>query len=137
MVYVMKITDVILPEDITLDEELSALTEEELFEMANLSSDQTGILGTLNILSEVGQHGPRVKYFIKPGRNQPSFSVSVSSDPIMVANSLEPRFAAQLSKDVIAWTRTNHEALLDFWKNGDGWSHHEVADFISSLRKIS
>ena len=46
--------------------------------MANLTSAQTGVPGTIFISTAMGSHGPRVKYFVQPGRTQPSFSVSIA-----------------------------------------------------------
>jgi len=64
---------------------------EEVVEMANLTSTQTGVPGTIFISTAMGVHGPRVKYFLKPGRNQPSFSVSIADVPTVVTNSLSTR----------------------------------------------
>ena len=47
-----------IPADVTLDDELA---HEEMVEMANLTSAQTGITGTILISTAMGQHGPRVK----------------------------------------------------------------------------
>lgn len=47
----------------TLDEEISALGDEDVFEMANLVEAQTGVPGTIFISTVMGSHGPRVKYY--------------------------------------------------------------------------
>ena len=60
----------------TLDEELTALGDEGVCEMANLPPDWTGVLATIFISTAMGQHGPRVKLFLKPGRGQPSASAT-------------------------------------------------------------
>ena len=65
-------TTLALPRDTLLADELAS---EELAEMANLTSAQTGVTGTIFISTAMGAHGPRVKYFVQPGRTQPSFSV--------------------------------------------------------------
>lgn len=122
-----------IPADVMLDHELA---HEEVVEMANLTSAQTGITGTVFISTAMGQHGPRVKYFERPGRTQPSFSVSVGDTPAVVANSLPVRVVRQMSPQVVEWVRQNRNELLDFWNNGDSWTQPEVNDFIQRLRRV-
>ena len=81
----------------TLDEENGALDEEDIFEMANLTEDQTGIAGIVFISTVMGAHGPQVKYFLQTGPGQPSFSVSVASEPRVVASSLPDRDFARMA----------------------------------------
>ncbi len=104
--------------------------------MANLTSAQTGVPGTIFISTAMGAHGPRVKYFMQPGRTQPSFSVSITDMPTVVANSLPARTVRQISPQVIAWVTLNQDALLDFWHHGDTWTQPEVNDFIQKLRRV-
>ena len=40
----------------TLEEEIGALDEEDVFEMANLAEDQTGIAGVVFISTVMGAH---------------------------------------------------------------------------------
>lgn len=120
----------------TLDEELSALGEEGIFEMANLGEAQTGVVGVIMISTAMGSHGPRVKYYLRPGRHQASFSVAVASEPRIVANSLPERDLARMGPDVIAWVRANHEALSRFWWDGPDWMHDDVQAFIAGLTKV-
>jgi hypothetical protein len=121
------------PADTQLADELA---REELVEMANLTSAQTGIIGTIFISTAMGAHGPRVKYFGQPGRTQLSFSVSIADPPSVVANSLPARTLRQMAPQVIAWVALNRAALLDFWNNGDSWMQPEVNDFIQRLKRI-
>ena len=123
----------LLPADVALADELS---REEMVEMANLTSAQTGVTGTIFISTAMGQHGPRVKYFVQPGRTQPSFSVSIADTPAVVANSLPARTVRQMSPQVIDWVLRNKDALLDFWHHGDTWTQPEVNDFIQKLRPV-
>ena len=74
-----------IPADSPLEEELA---DEDVAEMANLTTAQTGVPGTIFISTAMGRHGPRVKYFLQPGRSQPSFSVAIADTPTVVANSL-------------------------------------------------
>jgi hypothetical protein len=112
------------------------LVGEELVEMANLTSAQTGVSGTIFISTAMGGHGPRVKYFLHPGRTQPSFSVSIVDAPAVGANSLPPRIVRQMSPQVIAWVLRNTDALLDFWHHGDTWTQPEVNNFVQKLRRV-
>ena len=123
----------LLPADTPLEKELAG---EEPVEMANLTSAQTGIAGTIFISSAMDQHRPRVKYFERPGRTQPSFSVSIAEAPAVVANSLPGRVVRRMSTQVIDWVSRNKDALLDFWNNGDTWTPPEVNDFIQKLQRI-
>ena len=122
-----------LPLDETLADELA---REDVVEMANLTSAQTGVAGTIFISTAMGAHGPRVKYFMQPGRTQPSFSVSIADTPAVVANSLPARTVRQMSPQVIDWVSRNKDGLLDFWHHGDTWTQPEVNDFIQKLRPV-
>jgi hypothetical protein len=51
-----------IPADTRLAEELAA---DDVVEMANLTTAQTGVPGTTFISTAMGGHGPRVKYFLK------------------------------------------------------------------------
>ena len=121
------------PADVLLAEELA---REELVEMANLTSAQTGITRTIFISTAMGAHGPRVKYFVQPGRTQPSFSVSIGEIPVVVANCLPLRTVRQTSPRVVEWVSRNKDALLDFWHHGDTWTQPEVNDFIQQLQRV-
>ncbi len=112
------------------------LSCEGVVEMANLTSQQTGVPGTIFISTAMGSHGPWVKYFVRPGRTQPCFSVSVANPPAVVANSLPARVFRQRSPQVIEWVSRNRDALLDFWNTGDTWAQPEVNNFIQRLQRI-
>jgi hypothetical protein len=122
-----------IPPDMLLEKELSDADD---IDMANLTSAQTGIAGTIFISTAMGAHGPRVKYFLQPGRTQPSFSVSISDTPAVVANSLPARVMRQISPQVIEWVSRNRDVLLDFWHNGDTWTQPEVNEFIQKLQPL-
>jgi hypothetical protein len=122
-----------LPPDTLLSDELAA---EELVEMANLTTAQTGVPGTIFISTAMGRHGPRVKYYVQPGRTQPSFSVAITDKPGVVANSLPIRTIRQVSPQVIRWVALNKDALLDFWNNGDSWTDPQVTAFKLALKRI-
>jgi hypothetical protein len=122
-----------LPADPTLADELSG---EDVVDLANLTAAQTGIAGTIFISTAMGAHGPRAKYFVQPGRTQPSFSVSIGDAPTVVANSLPARVVRQVSPQVIAWVLLNKAGLLDFWHHGDTWTQPQVNDFIQQLQRV-
>ena len=122
-----------IPADTRLADEL---TGNDVVEMANLTTAQTGVPGTIFISSAMGGHGPRMKYFLQPGRSQPSFSVAVADIPTVVANSLPARLVRQLSPQVIDWVSRNQDALLDFWYHGDTWTQPEVNNFIQTLQRV-
>ena len=113
----------------------TSLDEDEAFDMANLSEARTGVPGVIYISTRVARHGPRVKYYGRPGGDQPSFSVSIGENPEVLANSLPERVLNRLSPRVIEWVRLNQAALLDFWNNGDRWMDEEVTRFKESLAK--
>ena len=122
-----------LPPDTLLADELAT---EELVEMANLTTAQTGVPGTIFISTVMGGHGPRAKYFVRPGRNEPSFSVLIADPPRVVANSLPDRVLRQRAPEVVRWVALNRDALLDFWNNGDTWPQPQVNAFMQALKRI-
>jgi hypothetical protein len=122
-----------LPADTILADELTA---DELVEMANLTAAQTGVPGTIFISTAMGSHGLRVKYYVQPGRTQPSFSVTISDTPVVAANSLPLRVLRQMSPPVIQWVSLNRTPLLDFWNNGDTWTQPQVVAFVQTLKRI-
>ena len=120
----------------TLDEELRALGEDDLVEMAYLPPDWTGVLAHIFISTALGQHGPRVKVYLKKGRHQPSASISIGPNPRVLASSLEERDLNRLAPQVIAWVALNHEPLTTFWFEGEDLDIPDVADFGRSLKKV-
>ena len=120
----------------TLGDELAALGDEDLVEMTNLQEEDTGIPGVIFVSTAMGSHGPRVEYFLKAGRNQPSLSVSISAEPTVLASSLSQRDTRKASPTVLEWVKLNREALLTFWEEGETWSVREVVAFVESLKKV-
>lgn len=120
----------------TLDEELNALGEEDVVEMANLPPDWTGVLATIFISTALGQHGPRVKLYLKTGRGQPSASISIGPNPRVLASSLDDRDLNRLVPKALEWVALNHEALTTFWFEGESMNIADVADFGRSLKKV-
>jgi len=100
-----------IPPDTPLAEELS---RDEVVEMANLTSVQTGVTGR-SLSPPQWRAWSAGQIFYPAGRTQPSFSVSISDTPAVVANSLPVRITRQMSRHVIAWVSLNKDDLLDFW----------------------
>ena len=123
-----------LPADTLLADEL--LHDDGVIEMANLDRSQTGIDGVICISTMMTGHAPRVKYFVRPGRTQPSFSVMIADLPRVVADSLPPRIVNQMSSLIIQWAVLNKDALLDFWHHGDTWTASQLIQFLQNFRKV-
>lgn len=119
----------------TLDEELTALGE-EVVEMANLPPEWTGVLAVVFISTAMGQHGPRVKLYLKPGRGQPSASISIGPNPRVLASSLDERDLKRLAPKALEWVALNHEALTIFWFDGEGWMDDQVTEFKRGLARV-
>ena len=120
----------------TLDEELRALGEEDVFEMANLPPDWTGVLATIFISTALGGDGPRIKLYLKTGRHQPSASISIGPNPRVLASSLEERDLNRIAPKALEWVALNHEALTRFWFEGQDLMIQDVADFSRSLKRV-
>jgi hypothetical protein len=120
----------------TLDQELAAFGDDDVVEMTNLQEKDTGIPGVIFVSTIMGAHGPRVKYFVKTGRHQPSFSVSIGDEPVVLANSLPDRDLTRAAPAVIRWVKLNREALLRFWNEGESMSIDELHAFAKSLKKV-
>jgi hypothetical protein len=125
------------PREPTLQEELAALRDDDVLEFMNLTSHQTGIDGVLFISTARGQHGARVKYFVKTGKGQPSFSVSISAEPEVLASSLPDRLVRRIAPSVIEWVKLNQADLVRFWQEGESWTLDEVYSFGSQLKKVT
>jgi hypothetical protein len=123
-----------LPADTFLADELS--NDDGIIEVANLDKSQTGLDGIVWISTMMTGHAPRVKYFIRPGRTEPSFSVTIAGQPMVVANSLPLRVLNRMSPLVIQWVTLNKDALLDFWHHGDTWTASQLIQFLQSFRKV-
>jgi hypothetical protein len=123
-----------IPADTLLADELP--NDDSIIEMANLDKSQTGVDGVIWISTMMTGHAPRVKYFVRPGRTQPSFSVTIADQPRVVANSLPVRVLSQMSPLVMQWVVLNKDALLDFWHHGDTWTASQLIQFLQSFRKV-
>jgi hypothetical protein len=120
----------------TLQEEIAMLGADDLMDFMNLTSLRTGVSGIVFISTAMGPHGPRVKYFVKTGKGQPSFSVSISAEPKVVASSLPDRVTDEMAPAVVAWVKLNRVALTKFWNDGETWTDDEVDSFRARLKPL-
>jgi len=113
-------------------------TDLELFEMANLEPDKTGVDGIVYISTRQGAHGPRVKFYKRGrvGREQPSFSVSVAEEPELVATDMAEREVARHLPTVIEFVRLNRAQLEAFWNDGHTWLSDEVHAFLNAFVRV-
>ena len=130
------IVEDIRPLEPTIQEDLAALGDDDVMDLVNLTSEDTGVDGIVMVTTAMGQHGPRVKYYVKTGKGQPSFSVSIAKKPKVLTSSLPERAVNRVSPDVIAWVALNSDALLSFWKEGQFWMRREVEEFFDGLKKL-
>jgi hypothetical protein len=122
--------------DATVRQELSALHEDDVVETINLGPPETGIQGTIFISGAVPKLSPRVKYMLQPGGDEPSFSVSISAHPEVIANSLpEPEFHAA-APQAVKWVQLNERALRRFWRKGNYWTLDKIMTFVAGLQRL-
>jgi hypothetical protein len=121
----------------TLAEELARLGPEEILDMRVLEPDQTGVPFLVWISTRMASHGPRVKgYLGRSGSDQPSFSMTVSAQPEVVASSYSDRETNHAAAQLAPWVRANADALKRLWHEGNGWTDREVRAFVDGLEKV-
>lgn len=109
----------------------------ENYEMANLSTKDTGVEGTMYISTRRASHGPRTKWY--PGRggmDTPCLTITIADPPAVINNGLEPREAKRGSGPATEWTALNAAELLRFWNDGTGWTIDELFAFVRTLKKL-
>ena len=109
--------------------------DQGLFEMANLEPEKTGVDGFVYVSTAVARHGPRVKYFRKLGKGQPSLSVSIADAPEILVSSLSQAETDRYAPQVIDFVLHNRERLLDFWAHGTEWPSDQVHAFLNSFAR--
>jgi len=123
--------------ELTVREEIDCLDDDDLMDILNLTKEDTGIEGIVFISTHMGAHGPRVKYMQKPGEHQPSFSVSISERPRVLASSLPDRVVNRMAPAVMEWVRTNRGDLLKLWNSGTALTRSDLNALLDGLRKHS
>jgi len=109
----------------------------ELFDMANLPTEQTGAEGAMYISTAQDSHAPRVKWHpARPAHDAPCLRVTIEPVPQPFNHHLsKPAFDAA-HPAVAAWVTLNAASLLEFWHHGSTWMDDEVTDFKRALRKL-
>lgn len=118
-----------------MDTSIVAL-DPELFEMANLEPAKTGVDGFVYVSTAVARHGPRVKFFRRLGKGQPSFSVSIAEAPEVLVSSLSQAETERYGPEVIEFVSRNRDRLLDFWNHGTDWPSDQVHAFLNSFVRV-
>ena len=77
-----------------------------------------------------------MKLYLKPGRGQPSASISNGPNPRVLANSLDERDLNRIAPKALEWVALNHEALTRFWFEGETMLIADVSEFARSLRRV-
>lgn len=115
-----------------------AIDDDEMFDVVNLTHQDTGVTGTIFISTAQGKHGPRIKWFPdKPSRDGPCLILTLGGSRGVVAHGLGPRQARRGEAASRDWVALNEPALLDFWNNGVLWSRAELERFLNSLVKLA
>lgn len=120
----------------TLREETAALDDDAVFDMANLTEAQTGVPGVITITTEVGQHGPKVRYSPRLGQRELGCAVSVEPEPRVLFGDLDESELRTVADRVVHWVALNREALATFWREGAYWMIDEVHSFVARLKKV-
>jgi hypothetical protein len=111
--------------------------DDEMFDVVNLVSGDTGLVGIVFVSTAQGAHGPRVKWYPgRPGRDAPCLAVTLEAEPRVINLGLPRVQAAGAEAPIRAWVRLNREPLLEFWWNGLSWTRDEVNAFIDGLAKL-
>lgn len=123
--------------DISRPQPPDDFAEDVLSEMANLDERDTGVPGTIFVSTALGSHGPRVKWYPdRAGRDLPCLVVSIDPNPVVRDDFLRTPLSRLAAPQVMAWVRSNHQALLAFWNEGDTWNRREVAAFLDGLHPL-
>lgn len=109
--------------------------KEELFEMANLRPDRTGLSkGTVYISTKHGQHGARIKFFRWKPSEGVSASISISLSPEVLYD--EINLSSAEIKELFNFVRKNYKTLMKIWDEGLDMDFDEWSSIIQSLEKI-
>jgi hypothetical protein len=95
---------------------MSEVTEDELYEMANVYPDDSGLPMTVCVRPRSNErHGPRIKVCTVPGaRMHPNDTVTVTLPPI---RDIPPgTLSAADLRDVSNWIRLNEAAITAHWE---------------------
>lgn len=101
-------------------EDISIITDEELFEMTNIVQKRTNLPMGIWISSKMGNHGPRIKA-------QNDYSQRISKSKLFVVTiEDEPKIIGDTGKltskdllNIVEFVKQNQEPLLDLWNEID------------------
>lgn len=99
------------------EKEQQKLVEADLYEMANLNPEDTGLNYVIWIGEIGGQHGPRIKVSNVKGKFavNDNFVISIEKEP----KNLTPKFTKISNdevEDVKDWVKLNYKILTQLWK---------------------
>lgn len=122
-------------EFLTIDQQ-KILVESNLSEMANLTTDDTGLNYVIWIGEIGGQHGPRVKVSNVKGKfaSNDNFVISIDKNPI----NLTPKFTKINNndvEDVKDWIKLNYDILIKLWKMYESGNGNSVV-LLGQLKKL-
>jgi hypothetical protein len=111
--------------------------DDEMFDVVNLATRETGVTGTIFVSTAQGAHGPRVKWYPgRPGREVACLTMTLEAVPQVINHGLSRIQASSGEAQLREWVRMNRAALLDFWENGVFWTRDEVNAFFDGLAKL-
>jgi hypothetical protein len=109
-----------------------------LFEMSNLSKEDTGLDKTIWVSVKNHSSGPRIKVNYDNSLkfdNNYNFSVSISDDPKVISGNTEENVIKKIGKstleDIFDWILLNQEILLKYWN-----SEITTREMLNSIKGI-
>ena len=96
---------------------------QDLFEMSNLTKDETNLAMTVWVSVKLHSSGPRIKVNFDASlsfNEKNNFSVSISDNPCVVAGGTEKNIIDKVGsrklEDVYDWVKLNKDTLEKYWK---------------------
>jgi hypothetical protein len=125
-----------LTEIAILQEQYIIESANNMTEMANLFTQDTGVPYAMWFGEVGGQHGPRIKVSNIKGKMSPDcFVVSVSKTPgIMTPRSV--KISQTDITDVMDWIIINYDILMQMWNAYESGNGLQVATLTLQLKKI-
>lgn len=104
-----------------------------LFEIANIRSEYTGLVGCVWCSTKMASHGCRIKYYPKLSIKNESLVISLP-DGNVVENTTKLKTGD--IKEIIAFAIKNSDMFLNFWNNGTDWYTDEIDKYWLHLKKL-
>jgi hypothetical protein len=126
----MKIFELL--KDLILPENDCILTENNLFEMANIKPKESGLPLVIFASTKYDMHAARIKVSNIPNTfsKDDNFVITISKTPKIVAG--KPKYNQQQINDIYDWILLNYDTLMKFWKD----EYDSNIDFYNDLKKI-